>query len=276
MGGTCSASRATEQGVVDMVRTLLIRGMLVGIVAGLLTFGFGKVFGEPQVDRAIAVETQLDEAKAAQDAAKGIHHEEEPELVSRPVQAGIGLFTAVVVYCTAFGGLFALVFAAANGRVGNCSPRAVAALLAGAGFVAVYLVPVLKYPANPPSVGQPDTIGHRTALYFAMMLVSVAGMVGAVMLRNALARRHGAWSAALTAGAGYLVVVFAAQLLLPAINEVPEVFPAVVLWNFRIASLGMQAVMWTTLGLLFGWLTERAAARDHGRLRNMGFAVTQS
>jgi hypothetical protein len=181
-----------------------------------------------------------------------------------------------VVYCTAFGGLFALVFAAANGRVGNCSPRAVAALLAGAGFVAVYLVPVLKYPANPPSVGQPDTIGHRTALYFAMMLVSVAAMVGAVMLRNALARRHGAWSAALTAGAGYLVVVFAAQLLLPAINEVPEVFPAVVLWNFRIASLGMQAVMWTTLGLLFGWLTERAAARDHGRLRNMGFAVTQS
>ena len=63
MGGTCSASRATEQGVVDMVRTLLIRGMLVGIVAGLLTFGFGKVFGEPQVDRAIAVDSPIARTK---------------------------------------------------------------------------------------------------------------------------------------------------------------------------------------------------------------------
>jgi predicted cobalt transporter CbtA len=203
-----------------------------------------------------------------------MHHEDEPELVSRSVQAGLGLFTGVVVYCTAFGGLFALVFAAANGRVGNCSPRAVAALLAAAGFVAIYLVPALKYPANPPSVGQPDTIDQRTALYFAMMLVSIAAMVGAVMLRNALARRHGVWSAALIAGAGYLVVVVAAQLLLPSINEVPEQFPAVLLWNFRIASLGTQAVMWATLGLLFGWLTERAAARNRGSARNMHFGYT--
>jgi predicted cobalt transporter CbtA len=101
-------------------------------------------------------------------------------------------------------------------------------------------------------------------------------MVGAVMLRNALARRHGVWSAALIAGAGYLVVVVAAQLLLPSINEVPEQFPAVLLWNFRIASLGTQAVMWATLGLLFGCLTERAAARNRRSARNMHFAATQS
>ena len=68
-----------------MVRTLLVRGMLVGIVAGLLSFGFLKVYGEPQVDRAIAFETQLDEAKAAAEKAKGMKmsDEDEPELVSR-------------------------------------------------------------------------------------------------------------------------------------------------------------------------------------------------
>jgi predicted cobalt transporter CbtA len=160
--------------------------------------------------------------------------------------------------------------------VGNCSPRAVAALLAGAGFVAIYLVPALKYPANPPSVGQPDTIDQRTALYFTMMLVSVAAMVAAAMLRNLLARRHDAWAAALIAGAGYLAVVFAAQLLLPSINEVPEQFPAVLLWNFRIASFGTQAVMWTTVGLLFGWLTERAVARQRESSRTIRFPATQS
>jgi len=41
---------------------------------------------------------------------------------------------------------------------------------------------------------------------------------------------------------------------------VPEEFPAAVLWKFRIASLGAQFIMWATLGLLFGALTQRAIA----------------
>jgi hypothetical protein len=39
-----------------MVRSLLVRGMLVGIVAGLLSFVFLKIYGEPQVDIAVAFE----------------------------------------------------------------------------------------------------------------------------------------------------------------------------------------------------------------------------
>src|SRR5579864_3955824 len=141
-----------------MVRTLLVRGMLVGIVAGLLSFGFLKIYGEPQVDLAISFESQLDEGNAAAEKAKGIDtaQQEQAELVSRPVQAGIGLFTGVVVYCAAFGGLFGLAFAFAYGRVaGALTPQAVSLLLAATGFVAIYLVPSLKYPANPPSVGDP-------------------------------------------------------------------------------------------------------------------------
>jgi predicted cobalt transporter CbtA len=246
-----------------MVRTLLIRGMLVGIVAGLLTFGFGRLFGEPQVDRAIAFESAGDAARAKAEEAKGMQPVEEPDLVSRPVQAGWGLFTGVVVYSTAFGGLFALVFAVADRRIAHAGPRGTAALLALLGIVAVYIVPNLKYPANPPSVGLPETIGIRTALYFIMMAASVAAMVGAAMLRRRLAARYGNWNAALLAAAGYLAVVAVVGALLPAINEVPDAFPAVVLWRFRIASLGMQLVMWTTLGLVFGAVTERAR-RSHG------------
>ena len=249
-----------------MVRTLLIRGMLVGLVAGLLVFGFGKLFGEPQVDRAITFETAMDAAKAKADMAKGMPMPlDEPELVSRAVQAGLGLFTGVAVYATAFGGLFALVFAFAYGRVGDLSPRTVSALLAAGGIVALYLVPNLKYPANPPSVGDPDTIGMRTGFYFLMMLISIAAMVAAILVRQRLAPRHGGWSASLIGAAGYVVVVvIAANFVLPVVNEVPRAFPAVVLWRFRMASLGMQAIMWTTIGLLFGWLTERAVARRSG------------
>lgn len=243
-----------------MVRTLLIRGMLVGVLAGLLVFGFGKFFGEPQVDRAISFESALDEAKAKAQQANGIHAQEEPELVSRSVQAGLGLFTGAMIYSTAFGGLFGLVFAVVDQRAVNLRARAVSGLLATAGFVAVYVVPNLKYPANPPAVGQPETIGQRTALYFAMLGISIAAMVVAAVLRKRLTPGYGGWNATLIASGFYLIAVIVAAAILPSINEVPETFPAVVLWQFRVASFGMQLILWATLGLVFGELTERAIA----------------
>jgi predicted cobalt transporter CbtA len=245
-----------------MVRTFLVRGMLVGIVAGLLSFGFLKVYGEPQVDRAIAFEEQMEEAKAEFAKRHGMAApEEEPELVSRPLQAGLGLFTAVIIYSAAFGGLFGLAFAFAQGRMpGQLSPQALSALLALIGFIAIYLVPNLKYPANPPSVGNPDTIGARTALYFGMIAISLVAVVGAVNFRRILLARYGEWNATLIVGAYYIVLMIAVGLVLPAVNEVPEEFPAVVLWKFRVASLVAQLILWTTLGLLFGALTQRALA----------------
>jgi predicted cobalt transporter CbtA len=241
--------------------------MLVGVVAGLLSFGFLKIYGEPQVDRAIAFEAQMDEAKAEAEKAKGMAMPaEEPELVSRPVQAGIGLFTAVIVYSAAFGGLFGLAFAFAQGRVpGALSPQALSALLAITGFIAIYLVPNLKYPANPPSVGDPETIGIRTALYFGIIAISLAAIVGAIAFRRMLTEHYGDWNATLMVGACYIAVMTAAGLVLPAINEVPDDFPAVVLWKFRIASLGAQFIMWATLGMLFGALTQRAATNGQPR-----------
>jgi len=240
--------------------------MLVGIVAGLLSFGFLRIYGEPQLDRALAFETNLDEAKAAGEKAGANASDEQRELVSRPVQAGIGLFTGVIVYCTAFGGLFGLVFAFAYGRVpGALTPQALSALLAAICFVAIYLVPNLKYPASPPAVGDPETIGMRTALYFIMIALSIAAMVASVTLRRSLALRFGDWNANLVVAASYLALVTIAGLLLPAVNEVPEQCPAVVLWKFRVASIGAQFIMWATIGLLFGALTQRALAG--GRLR---------
>jgi len=238
-----------------------VRGMLVGIVAGLLSFAFLKIYGEPQVDIAIAFETQMEAAEAA--AAGASSGEEEHELVSRKVQAGLGLFVAVMVYSVAFGGLFGLAYAFAYRRVpGAVTSQGVSILLAAAGFVAIYLVPNLKYPANPPSVGDARTIGVRTALYFIMIAVSIAAMIGAFSLKRLLARRLSDWNSTLAVAAYYVVIVAIAGLLLPAVNEVPAQFPAVVLWKFRVASIGAQFIMWATLGLLFGALTQRAAAPD--------------
>ena len=248
-----------------MVRQLLLRGMLAGVLAGLLAFGFAKIFGEPQVDHAIAFEEQIDKTRAHRTAATmsmsggmsmSTSEAPEPVLVSRAVQAGLGLFTGVVVYGAAFGGLFALVFAYAYGRIGALSARAPSALLAGAAFLTLVIVPILKYPANPPSVGHADTIGQRTGLFLAMILISIAALVIAVALGRRLTSRLGGWNAGFVGGAVFILIVAIAQILLPAVNEVPDQFPAVLLWRFRIASIGLEAILWTTIGLVFGILAE--------------------
>jgi predicted cobalt transporter CbtA len=256
-----------------MVGKLLMRGMLVGFVAALFSFGFLKFAGEPSVDLSIAFESAIDEkanTKASDANGHGVlapTQQPETELVSRPVQAGAGLLTGVAVYSTAFGGLFALAFAFAFGRMGDLSPRATSALLAALGFVSVYFVPMLKYPANPPAVGLAQTIDMRTSLYFSLILVSLAAMIAAGVLLQRLNDRFGVWNSFLISAGTYVIVMTGVALALPDLNEVPEGFPATVLWQFRVASLGGQAIMWATLGLLFGVLAERVVVERRPAFR---------
>src|SRR5438876_10705809 len=121
-----------------MIRTLLVRGMIAGLCAGVIAGGFAEIVGEPQVDRAITFEA------AHADAAEPHHHDS----VSRGVQKSVGLFTALGIYGASFGGLFALAFAVVFGRVGRARALPTSVWLAGAVFVSVVLVPFLKYPAN--------------------------------------------------------------------------------------------------------------------------------
>jgi hypothetical protein len=236
-----------------MVRRLLVRGMVAGLAAGVIAFAVAWMFGEPQVNLAIAFETHMHQMAG---------DPPEPVLVSRAVQSTIGLLTGVVVYGAALGGIFALVFAYAQGRMGRLSPRATAAVLGVCGFITLILVPQIKYPANPPSIGNPATIGSRTALYFTIIALSVIVAIAALSTGRQLARRLGGWNASIAAGAAYIIVVAAAMLILPPVNEVPTGFSAVTLWNFRLASLGIETVLWTTLALVFGWLATRAFADD--------------
>jgi predicted cobalt transporter CbtA len=100
-----------------------------------------------------------------------------------------------------------------------------------------------------------------------MVIASVGLAVVAVWWGRRLVARMGAWHGGLLAALGYLVAVAVVMLVLPTVNETPAEFPATVLYQFRIASLGNQAVLWTTLGLLFGWLAERALTQSAGHRR---------
>ncbi|WP_328967454.1 CbtA family protein [Streptomyces sp. NBC_00239] len=248
------------------VRNLLVRGMIAGLLAGLIAFALAYVIGEPAVEDSIALEqTQSAPAGHGEHGAAAAPAEEEEELVSRPVQSTFGLATGTLVYGVALGGIASLVFSFAFGRIGRFSPQATAALTAAGVFTTVYLVPFLKYPATPPAVGNPDTIGKRTTLFFLMILLSVLLGLGAVIIGRRLAPRLGNWNATVVAGAGFAVAVTLAFVFLPDNGDaVKETFPAALLWEFRMASLAIQAALWASFGLVFGALATRVLAARPG------------
>jgi hypothetical protein len=221
----------------EMIRALLVRGLLCGLLAGFAAGAFAFAVGEPGVERAIEIEEQASAGAPA-----------EQPLVSRDGQRA-GLFLATGVYGLGIGGLFALAFAGVRGRTAPRSDSSLALWLAAGLFVAVVLVPFLKYPANPPAVGDPETIGERTELYLTLIAVSLLSLLAGWRV----ARRAGLLAGALV----FVVTVAVAAALLPSVNEVPRGFPADLLWDFRVASLGVQLVLWSAVGVLFGLACRR-------------------
>ena len=153
-----------------------------------------------------------------------------------------------------------LPIAALAAVIGVVAAYVAAGLLALIGFVSVALVPFWKYPANPPAVGRPDTIGDRTADYFTFLAISVLAAVIATAVAARLLPRLGVYRTVLACVGGYLLVVVVAGALMPAVNETGD-FPAQTLWLFRRASLATQATLWATIGVVLVGLVGRTHRR---------------
>lgn len=241
-------------------RNFLVRGLLVGLFAGIVTFGVAYTIGEPSVSASIAVE----EAGSAEHQHASEPGAPEQIVVPRSLQSTLGLLTGTMVAGVTLGGLVSVLSALALGRFGRLGVRATTLGVAAVGFVTVYVLPFVAYPANPPAVGRAETIGYRTELYFAMMAISVTAAVAAVVVARLLAPRWGSWHAALAAVGGYLALSLVAVALMPTYDEVPADFPATVLYEFRAASFAIQLTLWTVIGAGLAEVLHRLTARSTG------------
>ncbi|MEV8503728.1 CbtA family protein [Actinoplanes sp. NPDC051475] len=240
---------------------LLLRGLLAGLIAGLLAGVFAYAVGEPKVDAAISIEEAAAAHEHPGEAATAADHHDDEELVSRDGQKG-GLFLATALYGIAMGGLLATAYTLLRRRLRTEHDSRAALGLAAAALLGLVLVPFVKYPPNPPAVGDPSTIDQRTISYLSIVVIGlVAVWAGVLAFRSA---RAGApeWVRAAAGLAGFLVVVIVGYVLLPTVDEVPATFPPSLLWNFRISSLGTQVTLWTVLGLAFTALLSRLGSRN--------------
>ncbi len=226
---------------------LLGRGAVAGVLAGLLSAVVSFLLGEPLVRRAIA----LEEA-----AAHGAGDVEHAEVFSRATQQG-ALFLVSMLTGLALGVLFALVYALWQQRDPDGDSWRRAIQLAVAGLVGIALIPFLRYPANPPAVGDPASVDNRTAAYLGSVLIGVVAVTAAVRVHRWLTERGVRPPPRQLASLGLVLMGLAATWLLPDNIDVSEV-PADLIWNFRLASIATLVVLWLGLGAIFGLLGERA------------------
>lgn len=252
-------------------------GYLVpGAVAGLAAFAFSRVLIEPLIGAAVDYEGAREHAESM---LTGGDHEHGHELFTRAVQENVGAAVGVVVFGIAMGVLFAVSYAvirAALERRGlTPAPTSLALLVSAGMFMAINVMPSLKYPANPPTVGLPDTVGARSSAFLTMTAVSVVGACVSVAAALALSHRWGPWRAVALAVGGYVAVMLCTMALLPSFHEVPgplsgpdglvlDGFPAEVLAEFRLYSVVNQALMWLVIGVAWACLAarRRVSAKD--------------
>lgn len=216
-------------------------GALAGGAGGAISAAVLALLGEGPLGRAIQLEPPSGE----------------PETFTRGTQQ-IGGALGVMLVGVVIGVVFAVAYAYIRPRL-RAEENWVAALqLAGAGFVTIYLLPFLRYPSNPPGVGDPDTIGRRTTLYLLAIVWSAIAAWAAARAWRMLVGRPGPAQQALIGTAGvYLGLVIAGLALLPPSTD-PLTAPANLIWQFRLATLAGAAGLWAGVGVVFGWLVDRS------------------
>jgi predicted cobalt transporter CbtA len=213
-------------------RRLLKEGVVAGVAGGAALALVLRLIGEGPIGRAVALEGPGGD-----------------EMFSRGTQQAGGMLAAVL-YGAALGAVFTLAYALVRHKMRTPDDWRASVTLAAAGFSAVFLLPFLKYPANPPAVGDPDTIGRRTALY----LLAVAWSLLATW---AGWRAWRAFVAVPATSAVWITLVATGLVILPA-NTDPVGAPATLIWQFRLATVAGAATYWSVVGMMFGWLRVRA------------------
>jgi len=236
------------------VITFLRTGAIAGAIGGLVLALFLLVVGESTIDDAIA----LEEANAAASAAPGDHHTAEEALFSRGEQK-VGGALGTTLVGVACGSVFGIVFTAVRHRLPGRTDWERALWLGAAAWLSVHLVPALKYPPNPPAVGDPDTVGERTLQFVLMMGVAIGAL--AIAWRVAIYLHDRADHIRLPAAAltWFAIVALGIAVFPPNPDEINA--PAQLIWHFRVKSLSGSLVSWTVTSCAFGLLLCRVPGR---------------
>lgn len=223
---------------VAFILITLVSGAIAGTMLGLIN----QILVEPYIDQAIAIEVQNTVASG--------ESVDVDELVQYRLWQKGGEIVAGTILGTSISALFGIVYIYSRDSLPGSNNKKKGLILAGIMFFVIFLIPALKYPANPPAVGDPETIEYRESLYTGMLVISGLTALGVAILYRSLGQTLRE-SRKIIVPTVYAVIIASAFVVLPA-NPDEITISSNLLMNFRIVSTITMGIFWGILGILLG------------------------
>jgi putative cobalt transporter subunit CbtA len=227
----------------------ILSGALAGTILGIINLGLV----EPYIDQAIGTEIQ--------NSVSSGENVDLSEIAHYRIWQKSGEIVAAAVYGISLGALFGIIFAYSKNALPGSNYKKKALFLAGILWFVLYLVVAIKYPANPPAVGNPETIYYREALYVAF--IAISGFTALILAL--LWKRVKINSKKIVFPLVYAGIMTAAYLVMPA-NPDPINISMELVQNFRVWTAVTIGIFWGLLGIIFGSLWDKFIRPEESRL----------
>jgi predicted cobalt transporter CbtA len=225
------------------IAIVLLAGCFAGTIHGIANLAIV----EPYLDEAIGIENQNLFASGEEEDTPQFQVEYESY---RIWQKG-GQVLAGAILGTSVGALFGIVFAYSRKVLPGEHHVKKALVLSGIMWFTIYFIPFLKYPANPPTVGDAETVVLRAVLYLSFIAISGFGAVGFYQLYKRLQKRK-----KIAAFIGYAAFISAVFIAMPA-NPDEVTAPMDLVNGFRVMSVLAVSIFWISLGIILGLFWEK-------------------
>ena len=245
--------------------TFIAITLLAGAIAGTILGAINQVAVEPYIERAIELE-MLQQNTTAQSG----------QVITNPAEFAAyrfwqkgGEIIAGTILGLSIGSLYGIVFAYTRGSIsGTNNNKKKALIVAGIMWLVLFLMPALKYPPNPPAVGNPETIYYRQSLYVAFLAISGFSALGLAFLYRKMmmaSSNNTKKKAIIIPSALYAAIMAGAYLAMPA-NPDPINAPIDLVIGFRITSAITISVFWALLGIIFGTFWDKLNPNETARI----------
>lgn len=235
---------------ITFIAITLIAGAISGTLLGIINLGIV----EPYIDEAINIENQN---AIAQGEAINPQEFNDFRLWQKSGEIAAGTILGI-----SLGALFGVVFAVARNSIPGSNDKKKALILAGIMLLVIYIVPALKYPANPPAVGDPETIYYRESLYITLLTISGFSALGLAFLYRKLGDKKGKQ---IVVPLIYIGIISGAFMILPP-NPDQITAPMDLVMGFRVASGLTMSIFWGFLGLILGALWDKTRPHETAKI----------
>ncbi|MDQ4073356.1 MAG: CbtA family protein [Thermoproteota archaeon] len=231
--------------------------IVAGALSGIILSGINLFVVEPYTDKAIEIEAQRDGTL-------------EPNINSDDFDSyrnwqKSGTFFAGVVLGLAYGAILGVVYGITQKHLPFSGNKKKAIFLALVICLTLFVVPFIKYPANPPGVGDPGTIDSRQALYVQYQFVSCMVTLGISILYYRIRSKN---FVAYIIPVVYILAISIIHSIFPQTNNEISI-PVDLVNSFRIVSAASIVTVWFVLGIVFGLLWNKLKPNDNAKITTM-------